>query len=110
MSQPNFTGNWTLNPEQSKLQIASPTASRFEIDHSESRFRLKRTLVYGDQSNSITLDLTIDGTEHSHAIGQVTAGIRVYWDGFAGERWTEASCAGALAVVQTKLRQCLGAG
>jgi hypothetical protein len=83
MSKPNFTGNWKLNRQRSKLQIASPTASLFEIEHSEPKFRLKRTLIYSDQSNSITLDLTIDGSEHSHEIGEVRAGIRMYWDGDA---------------------------
>jgi hypothetical protein len=70
-----------LNQQQSKLQIASPTSSIFEIEQSEPGFRLKRTLVYGDQSNSITLDLIIDGKEHSHEIGEVTPGIRMFWDG-----------------------------
>jgi hypothetical protein len=81
MSQPNFIGHWKLNHEQSKLQIPPPTSSMFEIEHSEPKFRLTRTLVYGEQSNTITLDLTIDGEEHKHEIGDVNARIRLYWDG-----------------------------
>jgi len=81
MSQPNFTGSWKLNREKSKLQIPQPTSSIFEIEHSEPKFCLTRTLVYGEQSNTITLDLTIDGEEHLHEIGGITARIRLHWDG-----------------------------
>ncbi len=80
MSQPNFTGHWTLNQQKSKLQIPPPTSSMFDIDHSDLKFRLQRTLVFGEQSNTITLDLIIDGQEHVHEIAGVKARIRLYWD------------------------------
>jgi hypothetical protein len=81
MSKPNFTGHWNLNREKSKLQIPPPTSSLFDIEHSDPKFRLQRTLVFGEQSNTITLDLTIDGQEHVHEIGGAKARIRLSWDG-----------------------------
>jgi len=81
MSQPNFTGSWTHNPERSKLEIPMPTYSLFQFEHEGPKLRLTRTLKFGDQGNTITLDLAIDGEEHLHKLLGVDANVRMYWDG-----------------------------
>ncbi len=80
-AKPNFTGKWKLNLEKSKLQIPPPTSSMFEIDHREPKFRLTRTHVYGDKSDTITMDLSTDGAEYPQAFGALRARTRLYWEG-----------------------------
>ena len=77
----NFSGRWTLNPEKSKLQIPKPTSTRFAIEHREPAFRLTRTHVYGEKSDTLTLELKADGMERAHDAGGSSALIRLYWEG-----------------------------
>ncbi len=79
--KPTFTGRWRFNPTKSKLEIPSPSDSHFEIQHDEPRFHLTRTLVFGENANTITLDMTTDGKESVHRLGDLQARIRVYWEG-----------------------------
>ena len=78
-TKPNFSGRWVLNLEKSKLQIPQPTSSLFEIDHREPKFRLTRTHVYADRSDTITMDLTTDGTEYPQEFGELRSRTRLYW-------------------------------
>jgi hypothetical protein len=80
-TRPDFSGKWVLNLEKSKLQIPPPTSSLFEIDHREPDFRLTRTHVYGDRSDTITMHLTTDGTEYPQQFGELKARTRLYWEG-----------------------------
>ena len=80
--RPNFTGKWKFNAQRSRLQIPSPTDSRFEIEHHEPDFHLTRTLVFGDKGNTVSLDFTTDGRETTKDLGgDVQARIRAYWEG-----------------------------
>jgi len=81
MSKPNFTGQWKLNLEKSRLQIPTPASSLFVIEHREPTFRLTRTNVYGSEPNTISFEGTTDGAESEHDFGEVHARMRLYWDG-----------------------------
>ncbi len=81
-TKPDFTGKWRFNPEKSRLQIPTPTDSRFAIEHREPDFHLTRTLVFGDQGNTLSLDFTTDGKETMKELGGgMQARIRAYWEG-----------------------------
>lgn len=80
-AKPDFTGKWRFNAAKSALQIPAPESSRFEIDHREPDFRLTRTHVYGGQSDTVTVELTIGAAECSRQLGGVNARLRLYWEG-----------------------------
>jgi len=46
MHGPDFSGRWKFSPGDSTLQIRTPDAIEFLIDHQEPLFRLERTLVF----------------------------------------------------------------
>jgi len=79
--KPNFSGNWKLNLSASKLEIPPPTSSRFEIDHREPRIRLTRTHVWGDRTDTITVEFTTDGTKTQQVLGESRVRIRAHWEG-----------------------------
>ncbi len=79
--KPNFTGRWRFNPTKSRLQIPSPSDSRFEIRHDEPRFHLTRTLVFGEKTDTVTFDMTTDDKESVHNLGNLQACIRARWEG-----------------------------
>ncbi len=88
-SKPDFTGVWQYDAKRSRLEIAPPESSRFEIEHQEPRFRLRRTLVYGGVANTMEVELTLDGVWREHRLGEIDATLRGLWDGaelvFEGE-------------------------
>ena len=83
--RPNFTGTWLLDLKRSSLQIAPPTTSTFRIEHQEPNFRLSRTHVYGEMSDTWSIALTTDGTEHSQKNGDLDVRARLNWVGSALE-------------------------
>lgn len=81
MQKPNFTGTWKFNPGKSKLQIPAPDWTVFVVEHTEPGFRLSRTHVVGQKSDTFTLDLTTDGTEVDILRGDLHLRARAYWEG-----------------------------
>ena len=79
--RPNFTGTWLLDLRRSTLQIAPPTASTFRIEHQEPHFHLSRTHVSGERSDTWSIALTTDGTEHSQKNGDLDVRARLNWAG-----------------------------
>lgn len=81
MAKPDFTGAWKFNPEKSSLQIPAPESTLFAIEHSEPRFRLERTHVFGGNSDTFCIDLTTDGKTvvRVHAGFEIHADLR--WEG-----------------------------
>jgi len=79
--KPDLTGIWRFNKERSRLEIPAPDRSRFEIEHHDPLFRLTRTLVYGAQSNTFTIELIANGEPSARRIGDIEAVVRLTWDG-----------------------------
>jgi hypothetical protein len=80
-AKPNFTGKWNFNLAKSKLEIPPPTSSRFVVDHREPKFRLTRTHIYAERSDTITVEFTTDGKESVQDFGERRARIRAHWEG-----------------------------
>ncbi len=81
MPKPDFSGTWTFDRAKSVLQIPPPDTSEFVVTHREPNFRLTRTHVYGETSDTFTLDLVTDGREITFAQGELNAVCRAFWDG-----------------------------
>jgi hypothetical protein len=77
----NFTGTWVLALTRSALQIAPPRATTFRIVHQEPQFDLSRTHVYGETSDTWSIALTTDGTEHRQKNGGLDVRARLRWVG-----------------------------
>ena len=77
----NFTGKWRFNAQKSALEIPAPESAHFEIEHREPDFRLTRTLVYGGQADTLTVELKTDGAERVQQFRDIEARIRLHWDG-----------------------------
>jgi len=77
----NFSGKWRFNPEKSALEIPAPESAYFEIEHREPDFRLTRTLVYGGQADTLTVELKTDGSESVQQFRDIEARMRLHWDG-----------------------------
>ena len=82
-ARPNFSGTWVLNLSASKLELKdAPTASTFNIRHTEPNFHLKRTHVYTDgKHDTWGIDLITDGKhEVVRKDGPNRDVTRMYWD------------------------------
>lgn len=78
--KPDFSGSWTFDPERSSLQMAAPDASTFVIEHREPHWRVTRTHVYGDRSDTLTLELTTDGETVTETLRGWEVDSRMHWD------------------------------
>jgi len=78
--KPDFSGTWKFDPERSSLQITSPDASTFIIEHQEPHWRLERTHVYGGSSDTLNLELTTDGKPATRTIQGWTIQSRMHWE------------------------------
>ena len=81
MQKPNSTGTWKFNPSKSTLQIPAPDSTVFVVEHMEPNFRLSRTHVAGEKSDTFTLDLTTDGAEVVILRGDLHLRACAYWEG-----------------------------
>ena len=81
IQQPNFTGTWHLSLSKSRLEIPAPAATTFIVDHRDRVFRLTRTHIYGDQSDTLTFEFTTDGREHRRLQAGLETRARMRWDG-----------------------------
>jgi hypothetical protein len=78
--KPDFSGTWQLDLERSSLQIRSPDASTFVIDHDDPHWHLERTHVWGDRSDTLTLELTTDGELRAETIEGWEVRSRMHWE------------------------------
>ncbi len=81
MSKPNLSGTWKFNHTKSVLQIQPPDSSVFVVTHHEPALCLSRTHVYGEKSDTFTLDLTTDGRDVAFAQSGMNALCRAFWEG-----------------------------
>ncbi len=81
MQKPDFAGTWKFNPGRSVLQIPAPDSSIFVVEHLEPIFRLSRTHVVGETSDTFALDLTTDGKEVVVVRVDRRLRARAYWEG-----------------------------
>jgi hypothetical protein len=80
-TKPDFSGTWKFNPEKSSLEMTAPTKSIFVIEHQDSRFKLTRTHTWGEESNTLTFEVTTDGKEHHRKDGEFESWTRMTWMG-----------------------------
>ena len=64
--RPNFTGDWTLDLENSQLHEDYRALERgvVHIDHREPTFTFRRTFLVKGKSIEVSYDVTTDGREH----------------------------------------------
>lgn len=80
-TKPDFSGEWTLNREKSRLQTPMPDSTLFLIEHREPAFRLTRTHVVKGKADTFSIDLTTDGKEVVKQTPEETLHSRAYWEG-----------------------------
>jgi hypothetical protein len=61
MIRPNFSGTWEFNSSRSTLEIPAPDSTTIVIEHNEPDFHLKRTHVFGRNSDTFSLEPKTDG-------------------------------------------------
>lgn len=79
--KPDFSGTWEFVPERSSLQITPPDATTIVIEHSEPLWRFTRTHVFGDESETLTFELTTDGKPTTQTIQGWDVRSRIRWEG-----------------------------
>jgi len=83
-SKPDFSGKWIFNAQKSTLQDPAPSSMTLYIDEHDPSVRFSRTQVYGDKTDTWSLDArTDDEREIVQHAPLYTSRIRVYWDGDA---------------------------
>jgi hypothetical protein len=85
--KPDFSGEWTLNPQASTLSpIVAPTVQSgvLRIEHREPRFSSQQTIVFDDKPVEAKFELLSDGREVTSMDDrgqQIVSSLR--WDGDA---------------------------
>ena len=84
--RPNFTGDWTLDLENSQLHEDFRFLERgvVHIDHREPAFTFRRTFFVKGQPSEVSYDVTTDGREH-RSVGPRggTAVATMHWEEMA---------------------------
>ncbi len=82
VEKPNFSGEWTFNPEKSRLEVKwNLESGTFTIDHQEPDFHFSRVFIIGGKSDEYSYSLTTDGKEKISTQGERAVHSRLYWDG-----------------------------
>ena len=81
--KPNFSGTWRFNPEKSNMETTIPTQSEliFVIEHKGSKFKLTRTIIIGERTDTVSWEATTDGKEHYRKDGDFESWMRMTWMG-----------------------------
>ena len=81
--KPDFSGTWGFNPEKSRLETTVPTQAEliFVIEHKDSKFRMTRTLILGERTDTLSWEATTDGKEHHRKDGDYESWMRMTWMG-----------------------------
>jgi len=80
-TRPDFSGRWRFDPAASALEIPTPEAVEFAIEHREPLFRLSRTLTMAGRADTFAIDLVIGGDNAPVAHGEATLYPEIHWDG-----------------------------
>jgi hypothetical protein len=83
-TRPDFSGEWTLNKERSRLlaqQAAAIQRGVVQIEHRDPQFRFHRSFVSGVQEDTLTWELKTDGVEVTSQEGPRREISRLYWEG-----------------------------
>ena len=81
--KPNFSGTWRFNPGKSNMETTIPTQSEliFVIEHKGSKFKLTRTIIIGEKTDTVSWEATTDGREHYRKDGDFESWMRMTWMG-----------------------------
>ena len=81
--KPDFSGTWRFNPEKSKLETIIPPQSKliFVIEHEDPKFKMTRTLILGERTDTLSWEATTDGKEHHRKDGEFESRMRMTWMG-----------------------------
>ena len=80
--RPDFSGEWRMNRELTRLEIARPDSTVFRIVHREPSFELSRTHVFEGRSDFFSISLRTDGQEVVvERSSGVTLHSRAFWEG-----------------------------
>jgi len=80
-SHPNFSGRWQFKATRSALEIPRPDVVLLVIEHDEPRFRLERTLAFGERTDTFAIDLRVGADQPPIARGTATLYPSLEWDG-----------------------------
>jgi len=81
--KPDFSGEWSLNKEKTRLQLQQLNAMEkavVTIEHREPLFRLHRTFTIDGKDNSVSFELNADGKEVEREEGTRRLFSRLYWE------------------------------
>jgi hypothetical protein len=78
---PNFSGRWQFDAAASTLRIGVPDSVVLTIEHEDPLFRLERTLVFGDRSDTFGIELTVGSDHPPFSRGDATIRPLLRWDG-----------------------------
>jgi hypothetical protein len=82
--KPDFSGEWTLNKEKSKLenkQASNLEQATLRIEHREPLFKFHRTFTLGGKEDILSYELPTDGKEATGQEGEVKTFSKLYWEG-----------------------------
>jgi hypothetical protein len=99
----NFTGNWKLDVERSRLDPKVEVKSEaIRIDHAEPKLKIGMNVDNGHGAQEYTLDLKTDGTETRQTIDGKPCTASARWGYGTGERLEiETTCTDGSATVGT---------
>ncbi len=83
-TRPDFSGEWVLSKERSRLQVPQATSldrGLVRIQHRDPQFRFHRVFVSGGQDDTLTWQLKTDGVEVAGENGQMRTFSRLFWEG-----------------------------
>lgn len=83
-SKPDFSGDWSLNKEKSKLQLqqlSSMEKATVTVEHHEPLFKFRRTFTIEGKENSLSFELKTDGKEVERDEGARHLISRLTWEG-----------------------------
>jgi len=82
--RPDFSGEWSLNKEKSRLPaeiMASLQSGVVTIDHRDPTFKFHRVFSVFGQDVAQSIELLTNGVEIERAQGERQATSRMYWEG-----------------------------
>lgn len=84
-SKANFSGDWTLNVRESKLEIPNaPVKTTVHIHHEGNSFELRRTHVYADDTtDEVQAKFEIGAPMSESKVGRFLTRSRLFWEGDA---------------------------
>src|SRR5512146_1345803 len=79
--KPDFSGEWVLDLQRSKLEVPAPDSGKFTITHREPAFSLLRVFTRKDKQDKLLLDFTVGGPEVVYREPGLESRGRLYWQG-----------------------------